>query len=162
MFTKTSDNHQGDSNKKDIIDFNINEVIKELNDSLNCDYSKNQAVKRNINTSVNANTDNIYRNSNTMYDRNFVQNPVNIISDELMCVEAVSSDDVRCCKVDVEIITDNQLNHVCKEKNADNNNFVCNSQVNNNYGKSNVNSEISCNRNNIYDFNLCPKSRGWY
>ena len=33
-FTNTSDNPQGDSNKKDIIDFNIDKVIKELNDSL--------------------------------------------------------------------------------------------------------------------------------
>ena len=74
---------------------------------------KNQAITRNINTSVNANMDNIYRNSNAIYDHDFVQNPVNITSDELICVEAVSSDDVKSCKFDAEIITDNQLNHLC-------------------------------------------------
>ena len=44
-FTYTSDNPQGDSNKKDIINFKIDKVIKELNDSLNCDNLKNQAIK---------------------------------------------------------------------------------------------------------------------
>ena len=52
-FTNTSNNPQGDSNKKDIIDFflivvviysNIDKVIKELNDSLNYDNLKNQAI----------------------------------------------------------------------------------------------------------------------
>ena len=33
-FTSKSEDLQGDSNKKDIIDFNMDKVIKELNDSL--------------------------------------------------------------------------------------------------------------------------------
>lgn len=33
-FTNKSEDLQGDSNKKDIIDFNMDKVIKELNDSL--------------------------------------------------------------------------------------------------------------------------------
>ena len=85
-FKNTSGNHEGDSNRKDITDFNIDKVIKELNDSLNCDNSKNQAIKTNINSGVNANTDNIYRNSNAIYDHEFAQNPVDIFSDELICV----------------------------------------------------------------------------
>ena len=88
-FTKTFDNPQGDSNKRDIIDFNIDKVIRELNDSLNCHNSKNQAIKGNINNSVNANTDNNYRNSNAIYYHDFAQNPVDIFNDELIFVEAV-------------------------------------------------------------------------
>ena len=44
-----------------------------------------------------------------------------------------------------------------QENDTDNNNFVFNSQVNNNYEKSNVNSEIDCNRNDIDDFNFAQK-----
>ena len=33
-------------NKKDITDFNMDKVIKELNDQLDCDNSKNQGVKK--------------------------------------------------------------------------------------------------------------------
>ena len=44
------------------------------------------------------------------------------------------------CKFDVQIITDNQLNHACERNNSDTKNFVFNSQVNNNYEKSNENS----------------------
>ena len=51
---------------------------------------KYQVVKRNINTSVKENTDNIH-NSNAIYDHDFAQNPVDVISDELICVEAASS-----------------------------------------------------------------------
>ena len=72
-FTNTSDNPQGDSNKKDTIDFNIDKVIKELNDSLDCDNLNNQAIKRNSNTSVNENKDNIYRNFNTVYDHDLLR-----------------------------------------------------------------------------------------
>ena len=36
-FINTSDNPQGDINQRDIINFNIDKVIKELKDSLNCD-----------------------------------------------------------------------------------------------------------------------------
>ena len=44
-----------------------------------------------------------------------------------------------------------------QENDTDNNNFVFNSQVNNNYEKSNVNSEIDCNHNDIDDFNFAQK-----
>ena len=36
-FINISDNPQGDINQRDIINFNIDKVIKELKDSLNCD-----------------------------------------------------------------------------------------------------------------------------
>ena len=81
-------------------------------------------------TNVNGNTDNIYRNSNAVYDHHFAQNPVDIFSDELIYVETFSSDNVEKCKLDVNIIIDNQPNHVCEENNTDNNNFVFHSQVN--------------------------------
>ena len=103
-FTNISNNPQGDSNKKDKIDFNIDKVIKELNDSLNCDNLKNQAIKSNTNASVNENTGNIYRNSNTLYDHDFAQNPVDIVSDELICVEPVSSDNVKSCNVMAKLL----------------------------------------------------------
>ena len=118
-FTNTSDNPQGDSNKMDIINFNIDKVIEELNDSLNCDNFKNQAIKSNANTSVNDNTDNIYRNSNTVHDHDFAQNPVDIISDQLICVEPVSSDDVKSCKCNGETIIVNQPNQVWEENTVD-------------------------------------------
>ena len=63
-------------------------------------------------------------------------------------------------KFDVEIITDNQLNHVWEENNSDSNKFVFNSLVNNNYEKSNVNSKIHCNRSDIYDFNFAQNPDG--
>ena len=102
--------------------------------------------------------DNIYCNSKAICDHDFAQNPVDIISDELICVDAVSSDNVNNCTFDVEIITDNQLNHICEEYNTGNYNFVFNSQVNNNYEKSNVNSRTDCNRNDKYDFNFAQNS----
>ena len=102
--------------------------------------------------------DNIYCNSKAICDHDFAQNPVDIISDELICVDAVSSDNVNNCTFDVEIITDNQLNHICEEYNTGNYNFVFNSQVNNNYEKSNVNSRIDCNCNDKYDFNFAQNS----
>ena len=61
---------------------------------------------------------------------------------------------MKSCKFHVEIITYNELNHICEESNTDNNNFVSNSQVNNNYEKINANSKIGCDPNNIYDFNF--------
>ena len=145
----------------DIIDFNIDKVIKELNETIHLIVTtrKNQVVKRNINTSVKENTDNIH-NSNAIYDHDFAQNPVDVISDELTCVEAASSDDVKSRKFDVEIITDNQLNHVCEENNSDSNNFVFNSLLNSNYEKSIVNSKIDCNRSDIYDFNFAQNQDG--
>ena len=155
-FTNTFDNPQGDSSKKDIVDFNIDKVIKELNDSLNCDNLKNQAIKSNTNTSVNENTDSIYRNSNTVYDHDFAQNPIDIISDELICVEPVSSDNVKNCKCNGETIIVNQLNHVCEENNTDNINFVFNSQVDDNFSNSAKSNGIglsvdlnSCNIDNL-------------
>ena len=114
-FTYTSDNPQGDSNKKDIINFKIDKVIKELNDSLNSDNLKNQAIKSNTITSVNENTGNSSRNSNTVHDHDFAQNPVDIISDELICVELVSSDNVNNFKCNAKTIIVNQLNHVSEE-----------------------------------------------
>ena len=50
-----------------------------------------------------------------------------------MCVEAISIDNVKV--LNVKMITDNQFNHVHEENNTDNNNFVCKSQVNQNYEK---------------------------
>ena len=41
--------------------------------------------------------------------------------------------------------------------NTDNNNFVFNSQVNNNYEKSKANFEIDCNHSDIYDSNFAQK-----
>ena len=41
-FINTSDNPQGDINQSDIIDFNIDKVIKELKDSLNCNIGTKQ------------------------------------------------------------------------------------------------------------------------
>ena len=66
--------------------------------------SKNRTVKKNINTNVNANVDNIYHNSNAKYDHDFAQSPVDIISDELIRNDAISSDDVKSCKFDVELL----------------------------------------------------------
>ena len=62
----------------------MEKVLKELSDSRDYDNSKNQAVKRNINASVNANTYSIYRNSDSIYYHDFAQNPVDRISDEQM------------------------------------------------------------------------------
>ena len=128
--------------------------IKELNDSFIVITRKIKQLKRNITIGANANTDNICRNSNAIYDHDVAQNPVDIISDELISVQPVSSGCMRSCKFDVKIITYNELNHVCEENNTDNNNFVSNSQVDNNYEKSNTNPEIDCTLNDIYDFHF--------
>ena len=40
------------------------------------------------------------------------------------------------CKCNGETITDNQLNHACKENNTDNSNFVFNSQVDDDFSNS--------------------------
>ena len=45
-------------------------------------------------------------------------------------------------------------NHAWQENNTDNNNFIFNSQVNINNKKSNLNSEIYCNRNDIFRFSF--------
>ena len=45
--------------EKDILNFNKDKVIEELNNLFNCDNSNYQVVERNITTSINANTDNI-------------------------------------------------------------------------------------------------------
>ena len=45
-------------------------------------------------------------------------------------------------------------NHAWQDNNTDNNNFIFNSQVNINNKKSNLNSEIYCNRNDIFRFNF--------
>ena len=81
--------------------------------------SLNPCIKSNTNTSVNGNMDNMYRNSNTVYDHDFAQNPVDIISDELICVELALSDNVKSFKCNGETITVNQLNHVCEKNNAE-------------------------------------------
>ena len=136
--------------------FNIDKIIKKLNNSLNCDNLKNQAIKSNTNTSVNENTDNIYRNSNTVYDHDFAQNPVELISDELICVEPVLSDNVKTSKSNGETIIVNQPNHVCEENNTNNNNFIFNSQVDDDFSNSTKSNGTglpvdlnSCNIDNI-------------
>ena len=45
-------------------------------------------------------------------------------------------------------------NHAWQENNTANNNFIFNSQVNINNEKSNLNSKIYCNRNDIFHFNF--------
>ena len=130
-FTNTFDNHQRDSYKKDIIDFNIDKVIKELNDSLNCDNLKNQATKTNIYTSLN-----IYHNSNTVNDHDFDQNPVDINIDDPVCVEPVSSHNVKSCKCNGEAIIVTQPSHVCEENKTESNNFGFNLQVDDDFNNS--------------------------
>lgn len=106
----------------------MDKIIKELNDYLDCDNTKNQGFKKYI---VLMQCNSIYRNS--IQDHDFVKNPVDIISGYLMCAEAISIDNLKV--LNVKMITDNQFKHVHEENNTDNNNFVCKSQVNQNYEK---------------------------
>ena len=84
-----------------------------------------------------------------------------------MCVEAVSIDNVKCCKFDVKMITANSMMYarrIIPIITISSYYFVCKAQVNNNYEKSNVNSEIGCNRNFVQNpddyFSNSAKSDG--
>ena len=74
--------------------------------------------------------------SNTVYDHDFAQNPVDIISDELICAKPVSSDNVNNCKCKAKTIIVNQLNHVSEENKTDNINFVFNFPVDDDFSNS--------------------------